>query len=155
MSTRINDATSTADREIVATRVFDAPRELVFEMWTDPEHVAKWWGPNGFTNTIQVMDMRPGGVWRSVMHGPDGVDYQNKSIFTEIVKPERIIYAHVSGPKFDVTVTFAEETGNRTRLTMQMLFASATLRNKAVKEFGAVEGLDQTLGRLEELLAKI
>lgn len=155
MSAIINAATSTADREIVATRVFDAPRELVFEMWTDPEHLAKWWGPNGFTNTIQVMDMRPGGVWRSVMHGPDGVDYQNTSIYTEIVKPERIAYAHVSGPKFDVTVTFAEETGNRTRLTMQMLFESATLRDKAVEKFGAVEGLDQTLGRLEELLAKI
>jgi uncharacterized protein YndB with AHSA1/START domain len=124
-------------------------------MWTDPEHVAKWWGPNGFTNTIQVMDMRPGGVWRSVMHGPDGVDYQNKSIYTEIVKPERIAYAHVSGPKFDVTVTFVEEAGSRTRLTMQMLFESATLRDKAVEQFGAVEGLDQTLGRLEGLLVKI
>ena len=82
-------APSTTDREIVTTGVVDAPRARVFEAWTDPTHVAQWWGPDGFTNTIQEMDVRPGGVWRLVMHGPDGVDYKNKSIFDEIVKPER------------------------------------------------------------------
>ena len=58
--------------------------------WTDPEHVAKWWGPTGFTNTIYEMDVRPGGVWRFVMHGPDGIDYQNKIVYIEVVKPERL-----------------------------------------------------------------
>jgi uncharacterized protein YndB with AHSA1/START domain len=143
---------SQASREIVVTRVFDAPRELVFKMWTDPKHVAQWWGPNGFSTTIHEMDVKPGGVWRFVMHGPDGVDYQNKVVYLEIVRPERIVYSHVSGPQFQMTVTFAED-GDKTRLTAQMLFESAAQRDKVVKEVGAIEGLKQTLGRLHEHLA--
>jgi len=148
-----DETTSTADREITATRVINAPRELVFKMWTDPKHVAQWWGPNGFTNTIYEMDVRPGGVWRFVMHGPDGVDYQNKIVFVEVVEPERLVYSHVSGPQFQATVTF-DEQGDKTRLSVRMLFESATLRDKVAKEFGAVEGLGQTLGRLEAYVAK-
>jgi uncharacterized protein YndB with AHSA1/START domain len=153
MSENKQDATNTADREIMATRTYDAPRELVFKMWTDPEHVAKWWGPKGFTNTIYEMDVRPGGVWRFVMHGPDGVDYQNKIVYIEIVKPERLVLSHVSGPTFQMTATFAEEDG-KTKLTVQLLFESAQERDKVAKEFGAVEGLHQTLDRLGEQLAK-
>jgi uncharacterized protein YndB with AHSA1/START domain len=150
MKERSNDA---ADREITVTRVFGAPCELVFEAWTDPKQVAQWWGPNGFTTTIYEMDVRPGGVWRFVMHGPDGVDYKNKIVFIEVVKPERLVYSHVSGPQFQMTVTFAEQ-GGKTRLTARMLFESSTQREKVVKEFGAVEGLNQTLGRLAEHVAK-
>jgi uncharacterized protein YndB with AHSA1/START domain len=152
MSERKNDAAGTADREIVATRIFDAPRELVFKMWTDPEHIVQWWGPNGFTTTIYEMDVRPGGVWRFVMHGPDGVDYQNKIVYVEIVEPERLVYDHVSGPLFHATVIFAEE-GDKTRLTVQMLFESASELDRVVKKFGAIEGLNQTLGRLKAHLA--
>jgi len=123
-------------------------------MWTDPKHVALWWGPNGFTNTIYEMDVRPGGVWRFVMHGPDGVDYQNKIVYDEIVKPERIVYSHVSGPQFQVTATFTEQR-DKTKLTVRMFFESAAQRDKVVKEFGAVEGLNQTLGHLEEQLVKM
>src|SRR5437879_5935817 len=79
-------------RSIVGTRVFDAPRALVFSAWTDPKHLAQWWGPNGFTTTTHAFDFRPGGVWRFVMHGPDGRDYQNRIIFDEIVPPEHIAY---------------------------------------------------------------
>ncbi len=149
---------SQASREIVVTRVFDAPRELVFKMWTDPKHIAQWWGPKGFTSTIHEMDVKPGGVWRFVMHGPDGVDYQNKVVYLEIVKPERIVYSHVSGPQFQMTVTFAQDggkDGDKTRLTAQMLFDSAAQRDQTVKQFGAVEGLHQTLGCLQEYLEKI
>jgi uncharacterized protein YndB with AHSA1/START domain len=138
----------TADREIVATRVVDAPRERVFEMWTDRQHVAQWWGPNGFTNTIDEMDVRPGGVWRFVMHGPDGIDYKNKIVYVEIVKPERLVYSHVGGAQFQATAIFAEQ-GGKTRLTMRMLFESSTERDRVVKKFGAIEGLSQTLDRLE------
>src|SRR5688572_30826396 len=106
---------STADREISATRVFDAPRDLVWKAWTDPKHIAQWWGPNGFTNTISEMDVKPGGVWRFVMHGPDGTDYRNEIVYLEVVKPERLVYDHGPSPKFRVTVTFAAE-GNKTRL---------------------------------------
>src|SRR4051794_37608696 len=113
-------ASNTPDREISATRIFDAPRDLVFQMWTDPQHIGNWWGPNGFTITLYEMDVRPGGVWRFVMHGPDGRDYQNKIVYVEVVKPERLVYDHVSGPLFRATVNFAEE-GRKTRLNMQML----------------------------------
>lgn len=82
-----------ADREIVITRVFDAPRELVWNAWTDPKQIVRWWGPRGFITTIHEMDVRPGGVWKSTMHGPDGTDYPSQSVFVEVVKPERIVYS--------------------------------------------------------------
>jgi uncharacterized protein YndB with AHSA1/START domain len=148
------DGAGTADRQIVTTRVFDTPRELVFEAWTDPQHVAQWWGPNGFTNTIHEMDVRAGGVWRFVMHGPNGVDYQNKNVFVEVVKPERLVFDHVSGPKFQMTVMF-EDLDGKTRLTMRMVFETAAEHDKVVKEFGAIEGAKQTLGRLAQFLGKV
>ncbi len=83
MTQTTDDMTSISDREIVATRVFDAPRELVFQVWTDAKHVSNWWGPRGFTTTTYEMDVRPGGVWRHVMHGPDGTDYPNEIVFVE------------------------------------------------------------------------
>lgn len=145
------------DREIVATRIFDAPRELVFDAWTDPKHLAQWWGPQGFTTTTYSMDMRVGGVWRFVMHGPDGTDYQNKITFLEVVRPERLVYRH-GGDKepvhFQTTVIFEEEQRGRTRLSIRMTFPSANARDHTVKTYGAVEGLDQTLDRLGEYVDK-
>ena len=156
MAARSNVAAAidSSDREIVVTRVFDAPRALVFKLWTDPKHVAHWWGPNGFTITNYEMDVRPGGVWRFVMHGPNGVDYQNKVVYREVLEPERLVYSHVSGPQFEMTVTF-DVVGDKTKLTARMVFESAALRDKTIKEFGAVEGLKQTLGRLSEHLAHV
>ncbi len=139
--------TSTADCEIVTERLINAPRELVFAAWTDPEQMVKWWGPDGFTNTMHEMDVRPGGLWRFVMHGPDGTDYQNRSVFVEVVAPSLIVYDHVSTPKFRNSVTFVEE-GAKTRLTMRAVFEDANAYEMAVKTFGAVEGGKQTLGRL-------
>jgi uncharacterized protein YndB with AHSA1/START domain len=81
--------TTPNDREIAMTRVFDAPRELVFKAYTDPALTPQWWGPRGFTTTVDQMDVRPGGVWRFVMHGPDGTDYPNKIVYTETVRSER------------------------------------------------------------------
>src|SRR5512138_74034 len=85
-----------SDREIVSTRTFDAPRERVFEAFSDPSRVARWWGPSGFTNTVHEFDMRPGGTWWFTMHGPDGADYPSESVFVDIVKPERIAFQHLS-----------------------------------------------------------
>jgi len=152
-------ADQTGDREIVITRLLDAPRELVFDMWTDPKHIAQWWGPNGFTTTIHQMDVRPGGVWRLVMHGPDGRDYQNRLVFLEIAKPERLVYKHdpdegCEPVHCEVTVTFAQE-GRLTRLTMRMVFPSAEARDLVVHQYGAIEGGNQTLGRLAQHLADI
>lgn len=144
-------AATTTHREILATRTFDAPRELVFRMWTDPKHIVKWWGPKGFTTTMQEMNVKPGGAWQFVMHGPDGADYLNKNVYVEIVEPERLVYDHTSTPKFRMTVTFASR-GAKTEVGVQMLFESAELRDSTVKTFGAIEGLSQTLDRLTERL---
>ncbi len=138
-----------AAQQIVGTRMLDAPRGLVFRMFVDPRHVVKWWGPNGFTNTIHEMDVRPGGFWRFVMHGPDGVDYRNEIRYIEVMEPERLVFDHGPSPKFRVTVTF-DDHGGKTGLTYTMTFASADERERTVKTFGAVEGLKQTLGRLAE-----
>ncbi len=159
MAEKNKDAASTADREIVLTRVFDAPRELVWAAWTDSKHVAHWWGPTGFTNTFQEFDMRVGGVWRFVMHGPDGRDYTNKITFLEIVKPERLVYDHGGDDDcapldFHVTVTFSDQAG-KTRVTMRSLFDTAALRDLVVKNFGAIEGGIQHLGRLAEYLGRM
>lgn len=152
-----NSAALVGDREIVATRGFDAPRDLVWKMWTTPEHVRQWWGPRGFTTTIQEMDVRAGGTWRLVMHGPDGRDYHNRIVYVEVLKPERLVYRHSpergSEPvSFQTTVTFRAQ-GNKTRIDFQMLFGSAAARDQVVKTYGAVEGLNQTLDRFGEYAA--
>jgi len=89
---------------MVGMRVLDAPRALVFDMWSDPKHLAQWWGPDGFTTTTSAFDLRPGGVWRFVMHGPDGRDYQNRIVFEEVVRPERIVYRHGGAEDVDARV---------------------------------------------------
>jgi len=148
------DTMVTKDRELVISRLLNAPRELVWEVWTNPEHIKHWWGPNGFTNTIFQMDVRPGGVWDFIMHGPDGTDYKNKSIYTEVVKPGRIVYEHVSGPKFQATVTFTEN-GKKTLLKIQMLFETAEEKENVIKVFKADEGLKQNIYKLEGYLRKV
>lgn len=157
---RVSPAENLAEREIVISRVFDAPRELVWDAWTDPKQVVKWWGPKGFSITIHEMDVRPGGVWRHTMHGPDGMDYPNHSVFLEVVKPERIVFSHGGGrqgekedAQFEATWTF-EAQGDKTKLTVRMLFPSAAARDIVVKRYGAIEGGNQTLGRLAEHLQK-
>jgi uncharacterized protein YndB with AHSA1/START domain len=158
LAARDNAGSKRSEREIVVSRIFDAPRELIFDAWTDPQHIGRWWGPRGFTTTTAEMDVRPGGVWRFVMHGPNGVDYQNKVVYVEVVPPERLVYNHSSGEEddsgeFKVTVTFAAQ-GDKTELTMRALFKSAAERDRVVKEFGAIDGAHQTLDRLAEYLSK-
>jgi uncharacterized protein YndB with AHSA1/START domain len=148
-----------AVRQIVIIRVFDAPRELVWQAMTDPKHVVNWWGPRGFTTTVETMDVRPGGVWKHTMHGPDGTNYPNKSVFQEVVKPERIVYSHGGGREggpgatFVATWTFEVVEDGKTRVTIRMVFPSAEARDFVVKEYGAIEGGKQTLERLGEFLA--
>jgi uncharacterized protein YndB with AHSA1/START domain len=146
-------------RSIIGTRVFDAPRDLVFSVWTDPNHLGQWWGPSGFTTTTSSFDMRPGGVWRFVMHGPDGRDYQNRITFEEIVPPERIVYRHggdeeVEPVRFTTTVSF-QDIGGKTRITMRLDFPSAAERDRVNREYGADKGLAQTLTRLEQHVVKM
>jgi uncharacterized protein YndB with AHSA1/START domain len=149
--------TAVTERQIVVTRVFDASPEVVFRAWTDPEQIVRWWGPNGFTTSIHEMDVRPGGVWRFVMHGPDGTDYDNKVVYVEVDPPRRLVYNHGSGDEpspadFVSTVTFEPHAG-QTSVTMQAVFPTVEAREQAVREYGAIEGGNQTLGRLADYLA--
>lgn len=140
--------------DITITRLIDAPRERVFDAWTDPDALNQWWGPQGFTTTTERIDVRPGGVWQFIMHGPDGTDYPNHIVFDEIVRPERITYSHGETEgrpdDFHTTVTFADEDG-RTRLTMRSVFKSAELREQALG-FGAIEGGHSTIDNLSEFV---
>jgi uncharacterized protein YndB with AHSA1/START domain len=150
----------TTGREIVISRVFDAPRELVWEAMTDPEKVVNWWGPHGFSTKIEEMDVRPGGVWKHVMLGPDGTRYPNKSVFKEVVRPERLVFSHEGAREGgeaiskDMTWTFETVGEGRTRLTVRQSYPSAGMLERIVKEFGAIEGGKQTLERLAEFLSK-
>ena len=142
-----------AARELVITRIIDAPRALVFKAWTDPKHVVQWWGPHGFTNPVCEMDVRPGGVWRMVMRGPDVVEYPNKGVFREIVEPERLVFTYgLENEELSheslATVTFAEHEG-KTKLTMHQ-----TLLDLAKAREGASEDWTESLDRLAEYLAK-
>lgn len=142
---------NTADREIRMSRSLNAPVELVWEVWTNPEHIAQWWGPNGFTNTISKMDVREGGEWNLVMHGPDSADYNNRSIYREVVKHERIVMEHMSAPHFIATVTFKAD-GNKTQLDWHMLFDTAEQFIQVVRTFKADEGLKQNIDKLNRYL---
>lgn len=147
------------NRTIRLTREFDAPCVLVYEAFTKPEHIGQWWGPNGFSTTTKSMSFRVGGEWIFTMHGPDGTDYPNHIFYTDIKKPEYLKYDHYGHkdeegdpPHFKATIMF-EDFGGRTKITMQMLFPSSEARDEAA-EFGAIEGGEQTLARLNEFLGK-
>lgn len=142
---------STSPLEIQLSRVFDAPRELLWEVWTRPEHVARWWGPSGFTTTIDEFDVRPGGRFTHTLHGPDGTNYPNLAVFREVVPHERIVYSHGgTGPGSNVTATWTFEAlaDGRTKVVGRMVFLTAEERDLVVREFGAVEGGHQHLARL-------
>jgi uncharacterized protein YndB with AHSA1/START domain len=157
-------ATSSLDlesdpRSIIGMREFAAPRALVFSAFTDPNHLAQWWGPNGFTTTTVRFDLRPGGVWRFVMHGPDGRDYQNLITFDEVVPPERLVYRHggsagVEPVQFRTTILF-QDLGDRTRIIWRGDFPSAEERTRVIKDYGADSGLVQTMARLETYVAEL
>jgi uncharacterized protein YndB with AHSA1/START domain len=139
--------------EITVSRLIDAPRDLVFDAFTSPGHLANWWGRTGFTLTTHEMTFAPDGVWRFIMHGPDGRDYNNKIVFRDIVRPERISYVHSGDEgaepvRMEVTVLFVEEDG-KTRLTLRMRFQSIAERDRVASEYDAAEGGRQTLARLD------
>jgi uncharacterized protein YndB with AHSA1/START domain len=150
-------------REFVMERIFDAPRDLVFQVWSDPKHLAHWFGPKGWTLPVCTMDFRPGGVWQYCMRGPAGEESWGKATYQEIVPPERIVYidafADADGNVIPgtltmvVTVTFTEQQG-KTKLTNHVQFASAQDLQAAL-EMGMAEGSTETWDRLEAYLAQI
>jgi uncharacterized protein YndB with AHSA1/START domain len=161
--TETMDANTSEDLGTVITRIFDAPRELVFKMFTDPKHLAEFWGPKGFTSTVREMDPRPGGTFRLEMRGPDGATYPCEGLYREVIAPERIVYSggpdcgHPCGgglpPRALVTMIFAEDDGN-TALTIDTRFESLADRDAAVKT-GFNSGWASSLERLADLLEKL
>jgi uncharacterized protein YndB with AHSA1/START domain len=139
------------DRELNIERIFNAPRELVFNTWTDPKHIVNWWDPTGFTTTIHIMDVQPGGKWELTMHGPDGTDYKNKKVYVDVVQPERIVLDQVSNPKHRMTATFTEQ-GSKTLVAINMLFESAEQLEQVIKVYKADEGLKQNMDKLDSYL---
>lgn len=144
------------DREIVITRVFDAPRELVYKVWTDPAHICNWFGPKGFTCTMHAMDVRVGGRWRFEMRAPNGQVFSNRVEYVEIVPNERLVFDHGTDRdddpgKFRVTVTFDEQSDKKTVVTMRQLHPTKAQRDATIG-FGAVELGYQTLDKLAEHL---
>jgi uncharacterized protein YndB with AHSA1/START domain len=149
-----------AGNQIVISRLFFAPREMVWEAMTDAKQVVEWWGPRGFTTRIEEMDVRPGGVWKHVMTGPDGTEYASRSVFKEVRRPSRNVYSHgggrAGGPgvSFEATWMFDAIDENRTRLTIWQVYPDVEMRERIMREYGALEGGKQTLTRLAEELEK-
>lgn len=155
----LDDAlTGAADRQMVYSRVYPAPPERVFPLWIAQEHLERWWGPDGFSITVDEFDPRPGGRWVFTMHGPDGSDYPNTIVFEEITPPHRLVFLHGEPgdaiAPFRFVVTFDEMAGS-TALSMRQVFESPEARELVGAQFGAVEGAHQTLERLAVLVEQV
>ncbi|MET7683253.1 SRPBCC family protein [Streptomyces sp. NPDC005423] len=141
----------TDDREIAISRVIDAPRELVFEAFTEVRHLSRWWGPEGFTTTTRSFEFREGGEWDFVLHGPDGTDYSEWIRWRRIAPPELIELLHGESRddpnSFESVLTFAPH-GEATRIAMRTVFPTKELRDEAVEKYHAIEGGRQTLDNL-------
>ncbi|MEQ8712107.1 MAG: SRPBCC domain-containing protein [Cyclobacteriaceae bacterium] len=140
------------NRQLRQTRTFKVPIDLMWEVWTQPEHIMQWWGPTGFTNTNKLMDFREGGEWLFTMHGPDGKDYANRSLFKEIVPKEKIVFEHF-GPHFITTVLFISQ-GDETLIDWTVELDSEEILKTLVREVNAAEGQKQNLDKLEQYLLK-
>jgi uncharacterized protein YndB with AHSA1/START domain len=149
-----NIKSNTANRELLNTYLVAAPIDIVWPAWTKPEQIAIWWGPNGFTNTIHKMDVQPEGEWKFIMHGPDGTDYRNESIFKEVVPHKRLVFEHITGPHFLATIEF-ESLGNQTFISWRMLFDSEEQFIKVIKVFKADEAQIQNIERLKAFLVTL
>lgn len=140
------------DNRLIHTRLLDAPRDLVWEVWTNPEHIKEWWGPSGFSLTTKSMTVEPGQVWDFVMHGM-GKDWENKIEYVEVKKPTFLSYKHTGGRSedynFTVSVSFEEREG-KTLLTMTSVFKSKAIIEELNRQVNAIEGGKQTLNRLGE-----
>jgi uncharacterized protein YndB with AHSA1/START domain len=142
------------EQTIVSARIFDASIEDIFRAWTDPEHLKNWWGPKGFTNTFEEYDLRPGGKWKFIMHGPDKGNYVNECVFIKIDKPDLIAWDRVSKPVFRVLAQFERVTDGRTRVIFKMIFSSSSKEYETIKKF-APEKNEENFDRLEAELKRM
>ena len=140
------------NKTIKTTRLFNYPQSLVFKAWTDPDHLKNWWGPKGFTNTFLAFDLKPGGDWKFIMHGPDGKDFENHSVFVEIDPEERIVFDHLGWHKFRVITTF-ENQDQKTLVTFRQIFETEEMCEKS-KPYG-IPANEENFDRLEEELGRM
>ncbi|RFM33118.1 SRPBCC domain-containing protein [Chitinophaga silvisoli] len=145
-------------REIILSRLVRAPRDIVFQLWISEDKLAEWWGPKGFTITIESFNLSTGGEWKFVMHGPDGVDYRNRVVFIEVLEPERISFSQSSDTdndpdQFNTTVTFQDQ-GDSTCIDMRLIFKTNEARDHVIRSYDGIEAAQQSLDRLEEILFK-
>ncbi|RYY25287.1 MAG: ATPase [Chitinophagaceae bacterium] len=140
-------------KELIHTRVLNAPRSLVWEVWTNPDHLREWWGPDGFTITTNSIEVKPGKEWSFVMHG-FGRDFDNIVTYLEVVEPSLLSYHHGDpGGKISFKVSIAmEDIGDKTKLTIRSVFQSAEILDQLDREVNAIEGGKQTYNRMEKYL---
>jgi uncharacterized protein YndB with AHSA1/START domain len=144
---------TTADCEIVTTRILNFPQELVFKAWSTPEHLKNWWGPKGFTNTFHEFDFREGGRWKFTMHGPERGNFENECEFIKIDKPNLIAWKRHSKPLFQILTTFEAITENETKVVFKMLFETVEECQK-LKQY-VVDKNEENFDKLEIELAKM
>lgn len=144
---------NTENRQLNIIRIFKAPLNLVWEAWTKPEYIVKWWGPNGFNTTIHTMDFQKDGEWKLTMHGPDGTNYPNRSVYKEIIPFQKIVFEHFN-PNFITTVLF-ESQGDETLMNWTTLFETAEMLEIVVKAHKADEGLKQNVEKLVTYLKSL
>lgn len=148
------------ERELVITRVFDASPDVVFQAWTDPKQMEQWWGPHRYTNPVCELDVRPGGAWRIVMRAPDGVEYECGGVYSEVVKPERLVFSNNvydregrsllgKASRRSPSLLRARRQNSRwdTRMAGKVSYAAQMLA-------GMEAGWNQSLDRLTALVAK-
>lgn len=143
----------TESRELRMAKTFEAPIDLMWKVWTDPEHIVNWWGPDGFSTTIHKIDFQEGGEWKLTLHGSDGTNYPNRSIFIEIITRKKIVFEHFN-PHFITTVIF-ESTGAETQVDWTLLFDSAEMCETIIKAHKAEEGQKQNIEKLEKYISKL
>jgi uncharacterized protein YndB with AHSA1/START domain len=148
MAAKKSSSEPVSDRELITSRTIDASPDRVFAAILDPTQLARWWGPNGFTNTFEEFQPRAGGKWRFVMHGPDGKDYPNESVFVDVTPPDRVIIRHVSHPQFELTLTL-ENVQGKTSIRWRQRFESAAECQRIAKF--AIDANEQNLDRLTEV----
>lgn len=141
------------DCEIITTRVFKSPRKLVYKAWTDPEHLKNWWGPKGFTNTFNIFDLRVGGRWSFIMHGPEKGHYHNECTFAVIHEPELLVWDRESKPIFQVEAIFEEINENETKVIFKQKFKTAEECNK-IRQY-VPDKNEENMDRLENELMKM
>ena len=136
-----------SQRSLSVTRMFNAPIDLLWQVLTTADYIKDWWGPDGFTNTIRIMEVNEGGKWEFTMHGPDGTDYENVFIYREIIPLKKLVMDHLAAPKFTISINLFDE-GEQTRMEWQNIFETVADFKLAVDTFKADEGLKQNLERL-------